>query len=102
MVGDCKNIKDIISYSEGGILSKELLKNKNSGLTLFCMAEGTEISEHTSKKKAFIYVIEGKGIFNLEGKKIEMLPGVIILMEENKPHSLRVEQKTSFILCLFG
>lgn len=95
-----KNIKEFIEYSENGILSKDLLKTSNLDATLFCMAKGTEISEHTSTKQGVIYVIEGKGIFNLEGQNIKMLPGVFIYMKENAVHSLTAEEDTSFLLIL--
>jgi len=58
---------DLISYSKGGILSKVLVKSEKVNVTLFSMARGTELSEHTSTKDALIYVIEGKGVFTLEG-----------------------------------
>ncbi|MFC2143690.1 cupin domain-containing protein [Candidatus Aenigmatarchaeota archaeon] len=64
------------------------------------MAKGTEISEHTSTKQGFIYVIEGDGIFNLEGKDIQMSSGVFIHMKENAVHSLQANENTSFILVL--
>ncbi len=63
-----KNINELIEYSEGGILSKELIKSKRSNVTLFCMGKGSEMSEHTSTKEGFVYVVDGKGIFNLEEK----------------------------------
>ena len=91
------NIKDLIEYPKNGIFSKELVKN----ITLFCMAKGAELAEHTSTKEGFIYIIEGKGIFNLEGKKIKMLPGVFIHMNNNAVHSLKAEKNTSFILSLY-
>lgn len=94
-----KNIKELIEYSNKGILSKEIIKNKVN-ITLFCMAKGTEISEHTSAKEGFIFVIEGKGIFNLEGEEIAMLPGVFIYMKRNAVHSLRAEENTAFMLSL--
>lgn len=94
------NIKDLIAYSKGGILSKEIIKNDKLNVTLFCMAEGTEISEHTSTKQGFVYVIEGRGIFNLAGKNIEMLPGVFIQIQENMVHSLKAEENISFLLAL--
>ncbi len=64
------------------------------------MAKETEISDHTSTKQGFVYVIEGNGIFTLEGKEIAMLPGVFIYMEENSVHSLKAKENTSFILAL--
>ncbi len=94
-----KNIKELIQYSKDGILSKEIKKGKMN-VTLFCMAEGTEISDHTSTKEGFVYVIEGDGVFNLEGKEIEMKPGVLIYLEKEAVHSLKVRKNTSFILSL--
>jgi len=81
-------------------LSKEIVKDKKLNVSLFCMAEGTEISEHTSTKEGFVYVIEGDGIFNLKGKEIKMLPGVFITLEKNITHSLTAKKNTSFLLFL--
>jgi len=100
MIDKFSNIKEMISYSKGGILSKELIRNENSNVTLFCMAKGTEISEHTAKKRGFVYVIEGRGIFNLEGEKIVMERGVFIKLEKEAVHSLKAEEDTSFLLVL--
>ena len=61
-----EKIRELINYSNKGILSKTIVKNDSLNVTLFSMAAGTEISEHTSTKSGFVYVVEGKGIFNLE------------------------------------
>ena len=95
-----KNITKLIEYPEKGIISKTLFKSKSVDATLFCMAKGVDMSEHTSTRQAIVYVVEGDGIFNLEGKKIEMKPGVIINMKENAIHSLKANKNTSFILIL--
>ncbi|MFH1590338.1 MAG: cupin domain-containing protein [archaeon] len=94
-----KNITEMIEYPKQGILSKDI-KKEGLNITLFCMAKGTDISEHTSTKQGMVYVIEGKGIFNLEGKDIEMKKGVLIYMKENAVHSLKAEENTSFLLVL--
>lgn len=95
-----KKIHELIKYSPGGILSKVIEKNEKMDITLFCLAKGTEISEHTSTKPGFVYVIEGNGIFNLDGKAITMSPGILIYMGENAVHSLRANENTSFLLVL--
>jgi len=95
-----KNILKMIEYPKQGILSKKILKNEKIDCTLFCMAAGTEISEHTSTKQGFVYVVEGKGIFYLEGKGVEMKEGVFIYIKENAVHSLKADENTSFILVL--
>ena len=94
------NVKKLIEYPEQGIISKETAKSEKLDVSLFCMAKGTEIGEHTSTKQGFVYVLEGKGIFNLEGKDIKMLPGVFIFMEKNAKHSLKAEENTAFMLVL--
>lgn len=95
-----KNIIKLIEYPKKGITSKEIFKDDKINVSLFCMAKNTEMSEHTSTKKGMIYVIEGRGIFNLEGKNIKMLSGVFINMNKNAVHSLKSKENTSFLLTL--
>lgn len=64
------------------------------------MAKGTELTEHTSTREGIIYVIEGKGVFNLEGETIPMLPGTFIHMKKKAVHSLKVDENTGFLLAL--
>ena len=94
------NLKNMISYSEGGVTSKVIIKSDVLNVTFFCMAAGTDISEHTSTKEGTVQMLEGKGIFTLAGKQIEMKPGVLIHMAANLPHSIAVEDNTSFLLTL--
>ncbi len=94
------DLNDSIKYPEGSVMSKVIDKNLAGDVTLFCMAAGSEMSEHTSAKEGFVYVVEGKGMFNLEGEDIVMKPGVMIFMEKDAKHSLKADENTSFILNL--
>ena len=87
-------------YTEGGITSRVLFKGEKNQTTLFSMAAGTDIDEHTSTREGYVYVIEGDGVFNLEGEDIDMKPGVLIQMAGNAVHSLRARENTSFLLFL--
>lgn len=95
-----KNIKELIEYPKEGIVSKSIVKNEKIDITLFCMAGGTDISEHTSTKQGVVYVIEGEGTFNLEGNEIKMGEGVIIHMDKDAKHFLSGVKNTSFLLTL--
>ena len=97
-----KEILEMIEYPKKGVLSKEIFRTDNINFTLFCMASGTEMSEHTSTKKGFVYVVEGEGDFNLQGKSIKMKEGVFINIEENAVHSLKANENISFILSLYN
>ena len=94
------NLKDSLKYSSGGITSKVIHKSEKSNVTLFLMAAGTDLSEHTATKEGLVYVIEGKGTFVLDGKLIKILPGTFIAMSKNTPHSLEAEENTAFLLTL--
>ena len=93
-------INDLIEYPKQGILSKDIAKGSRLNVTLFCMAKGAELDEHTSTKEGTVHVIEGKGIFNLKGKNITMEKGRFIFMEKNAIHSLKAHENTSFLLSL--
>lgn len=95
------NSEKLIMYSKNGILSKELFKSKRTNLTLFSMHKGTEMSEHTSAREGFVYVLEGKGIFTLQKEKILMKKGVLIHLEKDAIHALKADQNMSFMLYLF-
>ncbi len=98
-MNEVQDIKKLVAYSPGGITSKVLAKGRIN-VTLFCMAAGTEIEDHTSTKEGFVYVLEGEGTFVLEGRKIEMRPGIFFSMNKNAVHSLAAEKDTSFLLSL--
>ena len=94
------NVTNSILYSKGGIVSKIIFWGEKNQVTLFSMAAGTDISEHTSTKEGYLYVLGGKGIFNLAGKDIPMKPGEIIHITKNMKHSLKAEKNTSYLLFL--
>ena len=93
-------LREQIEYPTNGVLSKVLLKDNNCQYTLFCLASGTEISEHTSTRNATVNVIEGRGILTLEGRNITLEPGVFVFMPANAPHALKTEESLAFLLTL--
>lgn len=93
-------LKDKIEYAETGVLSKVLLKVPYCQYTLFCLAAGTDIAEHTSTRNAVVQVIEGQGTLMLEGQDINLEPGVFVFMPANAPHALKAEANLAFLLTL--
>lgn len=93
-------LNEQIEYPTGGVLSKVIAKTSNCQYTLFCLAAGTDISEHTSAKNATVHVIEGRGIFTLEGQEIALEPGVFIFMPAHAPHALKAQENLAFLLTL--
>ena len=102
MESNYKNIKELIEYSKGGILSKVVFKDGKNDITLFCVGEGTKIAEHTSTRQGFVFVLEGDGIFRLENEEIKMKSNVMIFLKKNVVHSIKARKNISFILCLYN
>lgn len=93
-------LNDKIEYAETGILSKVLLKLPTCQYTLFCLAAGTDIAEHTSTRDAVVQVLEGEGILTLQGQGIQLKAGVFVFMPANAPHALQAETNLTFLLTL--
>ncbi len=89
-----------IEYPEAGILSKVLLKDNNCQYTLFCLAAGTDISEHTAARNATVNVLEGEGILTLEGAEIKLEKGTFVVMPAHAPHALNAKENLAFLLTL--
>ncbi|MFA5394239.1 MAG: cupin domain-containing protein [Candidatus Ratteibacteria bacterium] len=94
------NLNKEIKFSKGGIVSKVIAEGKESEISLFCMAKGTAMSEHTSGREATVLVLKGKGVFNLAGKEIVLSPGVLVFMSAKTRHSLAAEDNLAFLLYL--
>ncbi len=93
-------LQDLIEYPTSGITSKVLLKDNNSQYSLFCLAVGTKIKEHTSTRNAIITVVEGTGNLTLEGKDIALTPGVFVFIPANAPHAVQAQENLAFFLAL--
>ena len=94
------NLNKEIKFSKGGIVSKVIADGKESEISLFCMAGGTVMSEHTSGREATVLVLKGKGTFNLAGKDLVLAPGVLVFMPAKTRHSLAAEDNLAFLLYL--
>ncbi|NJN90866.1 MAG: cupin domain-containing protein [Leptolyngbyaceae cyanobacterium SL_5_14] len=89
-----------IQYREAGVFSKVLHKDICCQYTLFCLATGTDLTEHASTRNATIHVIEGRGTLTLKGQSITLTPGVLVFMPANAPHALRAAENLAFLLTL--
>ncbi len=96
-----KDLDSMVEFAEGGIVSKVFLNRPETSMTLFCMAKGQELSEHTSTKPAAIHILRGKGTVRLGGEIIEAAPGKWIFMPPQQLHSLQATEDMVFLLTLF-
>lgn len=97
-----KNLLSMVEFPEGGILSRVLVKSSHSQHTLFCLAKGTEISEHTSTREASVLVLQGTGLIVINDQEIALQAGTFIFMPAHTPHAVKAEEDVAFLLSLSG
>ena len=88
-----------LRYVQETVVSKEIFRGPIDA-TLFCMSKGSEISSHAASKSAMIFVLEGKGVCELEGERLPMHPGVVIKVDRKAVHAITAEDNLAFILQL--
>ncbi len=91
--GTVLNLKDQITYADGAVISKILLKKETGNITLFSFDKGQGLSEHTSPFDAVVQVVEGEGAFIIEGNLQTVKEGEMMIMPANIPHDVRAAEQ---------
>ena len=80
------------------ILSQTLVKNDELEVSIFQLAAGQELSEHTSVYPAVIHILSGEGKLSLGKDFVDVTPGSWIYLEPGLPHGLWI--KTDMVMLL--
>ena len=90
-------LRSQIEYPATGISRKRLVKTDGYTALLMCVAAGTQLSEHTAPRTVTLTVIDGLGMLELNGKKVDLEPGVFVYMPANTPHALQAIENLAFL-----
>jgi quercetin dioxygenase-like cupin family protein len=82
------NLKDIVTYHDGAIVSKEIYAKASGTITMFAFDKEQGLSEHTAPYDAFVYILEGQATISIAGKPILVDQGQLILMPAHVPHAV--------------
>ena len=91
-------LKNLVEYQKGQVVSKTLVQNELVSVTIFSFDKGEEISAHASGGDAMVTVLEGKGKFTINGQEYILEAGQTIIMPKDEPHSVYGEDKFKMIL----
>ena len=61
------NIKDLVSYQTGSVVSRTLIDKSVGTVTVFAFDHGQGLSEHTAPFDAFVQIIEGTADITIDG-----------------------------------
>ena len=91
---------DKVTYAEGSIVSKIIIRNDKGNVTLFAFDKGEFLSEHTAPFDAIAQVLDGKGEVVIDGKPFELNVGESIIMPANIPHAVTALEKFKMLLIM--
>ncbi len=98
--GKAFSFNDSVEYSDGGIVSKTVMKKETGNISLFSFDKGEALSEHTAPFDAMIQVVDGKGEIIIEGKSNILETGQTIIMPANIPHAVKALEKFKMVLTM--
>lgn len=91
-------LKELIKYQKGQIVSKTLVQNELVSVTLFSFDKNEEISTHASGGDAMVTVLEGTGKFTINGEEFLLEAGQTIIMPKDEPHSVYGQEMFKMLL----
>ncbi len=86
-------LKDLVEYQEGQVVSKTLVQNSVVSMTLFSFDKGEEISTHAAGGDAMVTVLEGVGRFTVGGDVFILKAGETLIMPKDIPHAVYGEER---------
>ena len=87
------NLKDLVEYQEGQVVSKTLVQNDYVSMTIFSFDKGEEISTHAAGGDAMVIVLEGKERFTVADDVFYLEAGQTLIMPKDIPHAVYGEEK---------
>jgi len=91
-------LKDLVNYQDGQVVSKTLVQNANINITLFAFDKEEEISTHSSHGDAMVYIIDGKAEITVGEEKFLLTAGETIVMPSEIPHAVYAPEQMKFML----
>ena len=95
------NLADLVTYAEGGIVSRTLVDGQAGTLTLFAFDAGQGLSEHSAPFDAVVLLLGGRLELKIGGRPVQAAAGQIVIMPANVPHAVRAADRAKMLLTMF-
>lgn len=86
-------LKDLVVYQEGQVVSKTLVQNDAVSMTIFSFDKDEQISTHASGGDAMVTVLEGTGRFTVGDQVYVLSEGETLIMPRGIPHAVYGEER---------
>ena len=91
-------LKDLVEYQDGQVVSRTLVQNDYVSMTLFSFDKDEEISTHAAGGDAMVTVLEGTGRFTIDGVPHILQAGETIVMPARHPHAVFGQERFKMLL----
>jgi quercetin dioxygenase-like cupin family protein len=98
--GRVESLSDLLEVSPGAIASRVIARSSGGNVTLFAIAEGEGLSEHTTPFDALAVILEGRMRIQIAEAVVTASAGQVVRMPANVPHALQAEQPSRMMLVM--
>jgi quercetin dioxygenase-like cupin family protein len=91
---------EMVSYQEGSVVSRQIIKAEGGNVTLFAFDAGQELSEHTTPFDALVHILEGEVEVRIGGQPHHLSAGEAIVMPAGVPHALKALSRFKMLLTM--
>ena len=95
-----QRVGDMVSYQDGAVVSRIILKRETGNVTLFAFDTGQELSEHTTPYDALAQVVDGEAAITIAGRPYRLRAGDMIIMPAHQPHALKAPSRFKMLLTM--
>lgn len=100
LAGDVFELSDLVSYQDGTIVSRTLVDTESATVTVFALAEGQTISEHTAPHDAIMQVLDGTATVSINEELYEVETGEALVFPSAEPHALDAQHRFKMLLTM--
>lgn len=93
-------LKGMIDYQTGSVVSREIISQKTGTVTVFAFAAGQGLSEHTAPFDAMIAGLDGEAEVFIAGEPNRVAKGDMIIMPAGIPHALKAAGNFKMLLVM--
>jgi len=94
------SLAGLVSYQEGAVVSRQILKAEAGNITLFAFDAGQELSEHTAPFDALVHLLDGTAEVSISSEPFSLQSGDAIILPAGKPHALRATGRFKMLLTM--
>lgn len=97
---EVRRIVDLVSYQDGAVVSRIVVKRETGSVTLFAFDAGQELSEHTAPYDALVQILDGEAAITVAGRPYRLGAGEMILLPAHQPHALQAVSRFKMLLTM--